>query len=241
MTTGLSDGIASDLGQRIQPTYGYYRQKNGWITISPITQLEVINYAKRGWTHLSKYGAFDMSPYVVNHPFEALFMFGGAMEMPAQQVLETGLYIDPPLVPTCRRHMTQYHRRHTSECWQGAQPVAFPQMGTLDPKVIGPFVCEFCQRKLPTKEARHQHQSVVHTEELGNLETGRSLGKSLGEVFNGRVDQARVDQPELKNDTAELREKVASLEKRLALVASPAKQTRRRKAAKVNEAAKVNP
>jgi hypothetical protein len=46
---------------------------------------------------LEAYGAFDMAAYTVNHPFEGLFMFGGAKEMSVDQVLETGLYIG------CRR------------------------------------------------------------------------------------------------------------------------------------------
>ena len=220
MTTMLSKGIASELGQRIKPTFGYYRQKNGWITVSPITQLERINYIARGWTHLGKYGAFDMSPYVANHPFEALFMFGGVEEMPAQQVLETGLYIDPPMVPRCMQHMTQYHRGHTSACWIGAQPVAFPQMATLDPAVVGPFVCEFCQRKLPTVQARKQHQSVAHSKELGSLQTGQSMGKSLGEVLNAKPAQSN-------DGVAELQEKVAMLERQLTKVG---KATRKRRA-----------
>ncbi len=227
MTTMLSEGVASELGQRIKPTFGYYRQRNGWITISPITQLERVNYIARGWTHLAKYGAFDMSPYVANHPFEALFMFGGVEEMPAQQVLETGLYIDPPMIPRCMQHMTQYHRGHTAACWRGAEPVHFPQLATLDPKLVGPFACEFCQRKLPTESARKQHQSVAHAEEIGNLRTGQSMGKSLAEVLN-----AKPVQP--SDSTAELRDTVARLERQVAGMSRPEKATRRRRTAKVS-------
>lgn len=221
--TMLSEGIASELGQRIKPTFGYYRQRNGWITISPTTQLERINYIERGWTHLDKYGAFDMSPYVANHPFEALFMFGGSQEMPAQQVLETGLYINPPLVPRCMQHMTQYHRGHTPACWKGARPVEFPQMATLNPEVVGPFVCEFCERKLPTRQAKEQHQKVAHTEELGNLQTGQSMGRSLAEVLNAKA------QPNANADTDALLEKIERLERQLEKGSRLAKTTRRRR------------
>ena len=224
MTTQLDERTAATLGQNIRPTFGYYRQKNGWITVSPITQLERINYIARGWTHLDKYGAFDMSPYVANHPFEALFMFGGVGEMPAQQVLETGLYIDPPLVPQCMQHMTQYHRGHTQACWRGAQPVAFPQLATLDPKLVGPFVCEFCQRKLPTAQGRTQHQKVAHAEELGNLQTGQSMGKSLAEVLNARAAPSN-------DGSAELQAQVDRLERQLAKVG---KATRKRRTNKVS-------
>ena len=227
MTTTLSEGVASELGQRIRPTFGYYRQRNGWITISPTTQLERVHYIARGWTYLEKYGTFDMSPYVANHPFESLFMFGGVEEMPAQQVLETGLYIDPPMIPRCMQHMTQYHRGHTAACWRGAEPVHFPQMATLDPKTVGPFACEFCQRKLPTEPARRQHQSVAHAKELGNLQTGQSMGKSLAEVLN-----AKAAQP--SDSMAELRETVARLERRLSEMSRPEKAIRKRRTAKVS-------
>ena len=222
MVGTLSEDIAASAAvqRRIQPTYGYYRQRNGWITVSTITRLEKVNYVERGWTPLDKYGAFDMTPYVANHPFEALFMFGGVAEMPAQQVLETGLYIDPPMVPICRQHITQFHRSHTRACWVGAQPVEFPQMATLDPRVVGPFVCEFCPRKLPTVQGKTQHQSVAHAKELGNLQTGQSMGTALAGVLNARAAPA-------SDGSAELQEKVARLEKQLAKVG---KATRRRKA-----------
>ena len=97
-------------------------------------------------------------------------------------------------------------------------------MATLDPKVIGPFPCEFCQKKLPTMPGRTQHQRVAHAEELGNLQTGQSMGKSLAEVLNTRAAPA-------SDGSTELEEKVARLEKQLAKVG---KATRRRKANKVS-------
>src|SRR3990167_7162004 len=180
------DDVASGMavGMRIQPTYGYYRQKNGWITVSPITRLERINYIERGWEHLGQYGAFDMTPYVANHPLEALFMFGGPHELPVEQVIEMEFYLEPPMVPRCKQHITQYHRVHNRNCWIGAQPVAFPQLEGVSAERLGPFPCEFCPRKLPTVEARKQHQTVAHKEELGNLQTGKSLGDSMAAALN---------------------------------------------------------
>jgi len=179
----VSDPLGSELGRRIQPTYGYYRQPDGWITVSPITRLEKLRYVEQGWTSLDQYGAFDMNAYTANHPFEGLFMFGGAKEMPAEQVLQMGLYINPPLVPRCRQHLTQFHRSHRAGCWSGAAPVEFPQLANLPKERIGPFVCDFCKRKMPTVEAREQHQSVAHTEPLGDVRTGTSLGKALAEAM----------------------------------------------------------
>lgn len=184
MVTELVDAMGASLGQQIQPTFGYYRQPNGWITVSPITRLERISYIEQGWEHLAKYGAFDMTPYVANHPFEGLFMFGGAGEMQVEQIIATGLYMDPPLVPTCRQHITQFHRGHKVGCWRGAKPVVFLQLADVPKGVLGPFPCEFCPRKLPTQQARNQHQQVAHKEELGNLQTGRSLGTSLAEAMS---------------------------------------------------------
>lgn len=175
----VSDALSSDLARRIAPTFGYYRQPNGWLTISPNTRLERLKYTEQGWTYLDAYGAFDMTAYTANHPFEGLFMFGGAKEMSVQQILETGLYIDPPKVPTCRQHLTQYHRSHTQNCWRGATPVEFPQLATVPKELLGPFVCDFCSRKMPTRVALKQHQSVAHTEPLGNVQMGRSLGDAL--------------------------------------------------------------
>lgn len=186
MVTMVSDevGNATAAGRNIQPTFGYYRQPNGWITVSPVTDLERIKYEREGWKHLGKYGAFDMGLYGANNPFEGLFMFGGAHEMSAEQVIQTGLYMKPPLVPTCRQHITQFHRAHKPACWTGAKPVEFPQLANVPKERLGPFPCGFCDRNLPTKEALHQHQQVAHSKELGNLQTGRSLGTAVADVLN---------------------------------------------------------
>ena len=190
---GIASGVAND--RRIQPTYGYYRQPNGWITVSPITRMERIKYVEEGWEHLARYGSFDMSPYVAAHPFEALFMFGGVGEMPAEQVIQMGLYLDPPRVPTCRQQLTQFHRGHTPGCWQGASRVQFPQLADVDQGLLGPFPCAFCERQMATIQAREQHQMVAHKDALGNLQTGRSLGASLADALKktGAQEASRED------------------------------------------------
>lgn len=210
--TDIDDALSSQVGRRIQPTFGYYRQPNGWITVSPITRMERLKYTEEGWQYLEKYGVFDMTTYTANHPFEGLFMFGGAGEMSAEQVIATGLYIDPPLVPRCRQHLTQFHRSHTRDCWVGATRVEFPQLANVPQGVLGPFVCDFCKRKLPTAEARQQHQSVAHSKELGNITTGRSLGDSLAAALSGVKPIAQATEPGLD----ELKARIAQLEKRSA-------------------------
>ena len=209
MVSRVVEGTEESLGRRINPTFGYYRQSNGWITVSPNTGLESQKYIAEGWVHLTKYGAFDLTTYGVNHPLEGLFMFGGAAELPVQQVLEMGLYINPPLVPTCHQHITQFHRGHTAGCWRGAKPVEFPQLTDTLPSRIGPFPCEFCDRQMPTRQAREQHQQVAHKEELGNLRTGRSLGDSLAGVLEKMQTGQAVAQPSYE----ELTKRLAKLEK----------------------------
>lgn len=200
------DDVASTLSRRIQPTFGYYRQPNGWITVSPSTQMDRMKYVGEGWTYLEAYGSFDMTAYVAGHPFEGLFMFGGAKEMSVEQVLQNGLYIDPPLVPRCKQHITQFHRAHTPECWRGAQRVEFPQLEGVPKERIGPFICEFCQRKMPTPVAREQHQSVAHAKPLGDIRLGRSLGDTLAGVM-GQQKAAPDDR-----EAEALRRRVAELE-----------------------------
>ena len=66
----------------IKPTYGYYRQPNGWITVSPVTQLEEVAYIRDGWQSLPRYGRVEMTTeYMADHPLEPLFMAGGAKEL----------------------------------------------------------------------------------------------------------------------------------------------------------------
>lgn len=211
--TEVAEGLSSSLSveRRIQPTYGYYRQRNGWIKAATTTRLERVKYIERGWQHLAAYGAFDFMPYTANHPLEGLFMFGGAKEMPVDQILQMGLYLNPPLVPTCKHHLTQYHRAHTSACWVGAKPVEFPQLAGMDPALLKGYPCEFCDRVLPTAASRKQHQQVAHKTEINNMQAGRSLAEAIA----GGVPPGAVAQPVVTHqpDVSALLERIASLEK----------------------------
>ena len=230
MVSALQEDLASSVAQRIQPTFGYYRQPNGWITISPNTRLERLKYTEEGWTYLAQYGAFDMTAYTANHPFEGLFMFGGAKELLLDQVVKTGLYMNPPLVPRCRQHLTQFHRSHTQACWMGATKVVFPQLEGIDMAQLWQFPCGFCERGLPTRQALEQHQSVAHAKPLGNIQMGKSLGDALS-------DSMKKSSPvEADPERAALLERIAVLEKEQA-------ETLRKRAAaaKMRAAKKTRP
>lgn len=158
-------------------TYGFYRQPNGWITVSPATDIEELKYRREGWEPLPQYGRVEMvSEYAVDHPLEWLFVQGGAKELPVDQVIEMALHLTPPLMPTCGRRLDQDHKRHLATCWEGAQPVSFPQ---LDGEYLS-FQCRFCTRDpFSTEEAREQHEGVMHKEEKSDIRTGETLADSL--------------------------------------------------------------
>lgn len=163
-----------------KPTYGYYRQPDGWITVSPATNTDELRYRRGGWEPLTQYGRFEMaSPYMANHPLEPLFMRDGAHELTVDQVVKQGLYIDPPVIPRCRTPLGAEHKRHTRNCMNGAPKVEFPQVADL--KELGPFSCPFgCGRNdLPTVAARDQHASVMHGPEKSDERTGKSLAEAL--------------------------------------------------------------
>lgn len=202
----IAEDVSATLGQRIQPTFGYYRQTNGWVTISPTTRMEKVKYEERGWKHLAQYGAFDMTAYVANHTMEALLMFGGVKELSVEQIIQTGMHLNPPMIPTCKRHITQYHRGHTAACWQGSQPAEIPQLAGVARERLQPYRCEFCTRVLPTPEARQQHQQVVHAKELGSMQAGRSLALALHE---------KPTQTNAPADASALLDRIAALEAKL--------------------------
>ena len=165
----------------VRPTFGYYKQPNGWVTVSPITELEMLHYTKQGWTRLNRYPNIEMNnAYMATHPFEALFMAGGAKEMPVEQVIQMGFAMNPPIVPTCRKMLNQFHRGHVESCWQGAQPVEFPQLEGLE---IQSFSCRFCENVHPTEAGRRQHEMVAHKDERGNISMGDALAGALAPLI----------------------------------------------------------
>lgn len=155
----------------------YFRRNDGSeIFAADAGGLELVKKIRRGHQPLEEYGQFASSVYYMDHPFEALFQAGGAHEMPVDQVLALGYATNPPLVPTCGRHVgdAKDHLAHRGNpngrnvrergCWQGARPVAFPQLEGV--VIEGPFSCEHCEREdLPTRAALSQHQLVMHSDQ----------------------------------------------------------------------------
>ena len=182
--TALEDATRQGVTKEAKLTYGYYRQPNGWITVSPATDLEELKYRREGWEPLNEYGRIEMaSEYMTDHPLEALLMQGGAKELCREQIVEMALHLNPPVVPTCGRFLDQYHKRHTAACWRGAEPVSFPQ---LEGTEMEGFPCHFCDRSpFPTEKARDQHEGVMHKEEKSDIRTGQTLADSLVKGLSG--------------------------------------------------------
>jgi hypothetical protein len=125
--------------------------------------------------------------YAADHPFEVLFMFGGAKEMPVDQIIGMAFHLNPPVVPSCGRRLNQNHKHHSRACWANAQPVSFPQL-TDSPEGLP---CRFCDRPpFPTEAARQQHEAVMHKDERGEIRTGEVLAEALVRGLKG-VSQAR--------------------------------------------------
>lgn len=169
---------------KIKPTYGYYRQPDGFITLSPATDLDELKYIRMGWTALRQYGKFEVtSPYIMSYPLEGLFMVGGAHELTVKQIKEQGLYLEPIKLPGCGKTLNQFHPHHEPACYTTTSVVVFPQIEGLD---LTPFPCRFgCGRDLPTEEARQQHESVAHKPEKSDERTGVSLAEALVKGLSG--------------------------------------------------------
>ena len=176
---------------RVKPTYGYYRQPDGVITLSPANDLDELKYIRMGWTALRQYGKFEVtSPYMAGHPLEGLFMAGGAHELTVAQIREQGLYMEPIKLPGCGKTLNKFHPHHDQHCFATTQTVVFPQIAGMD---LSPYPCTFgCGRDLPTERARQQHESVAHAPEKGDERTGKSLAAALLEGLGGKAPEATM-------------------------------------------------
>lgn len=173
----LAAEIGIGMRPRHTPTHMYYRQPNGWITSGKAAPIEQTSFVEEGWLPLRQYGRLDVQyEYIGEHPYEVLFMRGGAKEMSVNQVIEAGFWLESPIIPGCNIALNPIHPYHTEECWLNKQSVEFPQVPVNTPKS---YDCHFCERKLPTIIAREKHEGVMHREEKGELRTGDALATSL--------------------------------------------------------------
>ena len=173
--------LAADMAEgrlrRHVPTHIYYRQPNGWITSGLASQIEQARFVAGGWTPLPQYGRFDiLYEYIGDHPLEVLFIRGGAKELLPEQIIESGFWMNPPVIPSCGIALNPEHTLHSHYCWVNKWTVEFPQVPSDTPRSLD---CRFCERKLPTTKARDQHEGVMHWEEKGELRTGDALATSL--------------------------------------------------------------
>lgn len=182
--------------------YIYYRQPNGWLTVNEFGKGNSImhRYQDEGWVPLMRqYGAFDFpKEYYVHHPFEVLFLRGGAHEMPIAQIKALGYDRNPPLLPRCNLALGAEHSKptgrplHYDRCWMGARPVQFPQLEGVDLERVP--ICEFCERDdFATKKGREQHMRVMHVEELREISTAREMAKGMREAVVAGVSGLTVN------------------------------------------------
>jgi hypothetical protein len=152
-----------------------------------MSTIDLARYQEEEWEPLRQYGFMEMnSEYAADHPFEALFMFGGAKEMPVEQIIGMAFHLTLPVVPSCGKRLDQNHKHHNRGCWVNAQPVSFPQL--TDPP--DGFQCRFCERPpFPSGTAREQHEAVMHKDERGEIRTGEVLANAMVRGLKG-VSQA---------------------------------------------------
>lgn len=184
-------------GAGTRPIFGYYRKPDGDITVSVVSEMEELHYRREGWETLPQYGRFDMTTeWMANHPFEALFMRGGATEMTVHQVIEHGFHIKAPEVPGCGKLIDQNHPRHRPACWALRYKVSFPQLEGSGAKA---WECQFCNQVRATKEGLDNHMEVAHREERGELRTGQSLAEA---IVRGLKDNTPAVEPNGSGDLA---------------------------------------
>lgn len=189
----LPEQYMSVVRGRVRPTHMYYRQPNGWITVQAATMIERAKFSDRGWTPLMEYPVFDMAHvWCADNPLATLFQFGGAKELPLDQIIEMGFYYNPPVAPACRMAITERHN-HSRECYRGAKPVVFPQLEGVG--IEGPFQCRFCDRAPhPTAKARAQHEEVAHKDERASIRTGETLADHLVQGLRGEPQTVKSDE-----------------------------------------------
>ena len=157
--------------------HAYYRLPDGSISSGGAGDVEMVWLRRGGWERLDAYGIFFMDGiYMANHPYEPILMRGGEKEFSPHQIITEGMWQNPPLVPGCNQVISDAHKRHTSACMRTAWAPTWPQ---VDPSTPRAFPFNFCERALPTVQARDQHESVAHKEEKGQIRSGEHLANAM--------------------------------------------------------------
>lgn len=186
MTTDVLEQDPVQLTQKARPVYGYYRKPNGDIGVNVTSPMERLKYITEGWTPLPQYGLFDMTTgYAADHPFEALFMHGGAHELSARQCLANGFHVKTPQYPRCKTMLSQNHKKHGPTC--------LPLIDVELPQIAGAetFPCDMCETVLPSARVKNKHERISHKQEKSNSGIGDAIAKALAQALGkgpGAID-----------------------------------------------------
>lgn len=190
--TGIVNGDYIPL-PKARPVYSYYRKPDGDVTVAVVSPMERLAFIEEGWTPL-KYPNFDMTTgYAADHPFEALFISGGAHELSRKQCIEIGFHINPPTIPRCRRLLDQNHKKHHPTCYP-AITIDLPQVADAES-----FKCRICEKVFPIEGARRRHENVGHKPEKASMATGTALAEALAIAL--RPIMSKINRTDLKGVT----------------------------------------
>lgn len=147
--------------------------KTGWITGGSAYMPERSPTERQGFRYLDEYGEHEHNLHWLNNPFEMLLRFGGARELPVEQVQEQGWDRHPPMVD--------------------GEVIAFPQLEGIE---LDKIDCPFCFRALPSEKGKRSHITVMHADRVAadDLATGVTKGMSAA-LAQGRSTIAVAEAP----------------------------------------------
>lgn len=174
--------------------YQYYRQPNGYITVSPAFGTDMLRYMMEGWTPLTRYGRFKLNQHVHEHKFEWLFQKSGQLEVPIAQLIEEGFHTRETKVPGCGLWMGKpesyefqsarmreniipnLSHKHDAQCYEEGWVVKFPQFSQEMPES---FPCQFCSDVGTTEKALERHVSIAHKDRVAAYSTANAIASAL--------------------------------------------------------------
>lgn len=188
--------------------YQYYRQPNGYVTVSPAFGTDMLRYMMEGWVPLTKYGRFKLNQHVHENKFEWLFQRNGQLEVPIQQLIEEGFHTREMKVPGCglwygkpESYEFQSERMredivpnkshiHDHQCYEEGWVVTFPQFKQEMPQS---FPCQFCSDVGTTEKALERHVSIAHKDRVAAFSTANAIAAALkGFAAIAPVEKAQI-------------------------------------------------